>query len=47
MTNGITLTRNGYGNWFIKNTDYNETPENSAAMLKWSAESEDDVDADD
>lgn len=47
MTNGITLTRNGYGNWFIKNTDYNETPEKSAAMVKWSVEFEDDVDADD
>lgn len=47
MTNGITLTRNGYGNWFIKNTDYNETPEKSAAMVKWSAELNDDVDADD
>ena len=34
MTKGITLTRNGYGNWFIKNTDYNETPEKSAALVK-------------
>jgi len=33
MTKGITLTRNGYGNWFIKNTDYNETPEKSAALV--------------
>lgn len=34
MTKGITLTRNGYGNWFIKNTGYNETPEKSAAFVK-------------
>ena len=34
MTKGITLTRNGYGNWFIKNTDYNDTSENSAAWVK-------------
>lgn len=34
MTKGITLTRNGYGNWFIKNTDYNDTPQNSAALVK-------------
>lgn len=34
MTKGITLTRNGYGNWFIKNTDYNDTPDNSAALVK-------------
>lgn len=34
MTNGIMLTRNGYGNWFIKNTDYNDTPERSAAWVK-------------
>lgn len=34
MTKGITLTRNGYGNWFIKNTDHNETPKNSAALVK-------------
>lgn len=34
MTKGITLTRNGYGNWFIKNTDYNETPEKSVAFVK-------------
>lgn len=34
MTKGITLTRNGYGNWFIKNTGYNETPEKSAALVR-------------
>ena len=34
MTEGITLTRNGYGNWIIKNTDHNDTPENSAALVK-------------
>ena len=34
MTKGINLTRNGYGNWFIKNTDYNDTPERSAAWVK-------------
>lgn len=34
MTKGITLTRNGYGNWFIKNTDFNDTPEKSAAWVR-------------
>ena len=34
MTKGITLTRNGYGNWFIKNTNSNDTPKNSAALVK-------------
>lgn len=34
MTKGITLTRNGYGNWYIKNTDYNDTPERTAAWVK-------------
>ena len=34
MTKGITLTRNGYGNWFIKNTDYNDTPDRTAAWVK-------------
>lgn len=34
MTKGITLTRNGYGNWFIKNTELNDTPKRSAAWVK-------------
>lgn len=34
MTKGITLTRNGYGNWFIKDTDLNDTPEHAAALIK-------------
>ena len=34
MTKGITLTRNGYGNWFIKDTDLNDTPERSAALVR-------------
>lgn len=34
MTKGITLTRNGYGNWFIKDTEFNDTPERSAAWVK-------------
>lgn len=34
MTKGITLTRNGYGNWYIKNTDFNDTPHNSAIFVK-------------
>lgn len=34
MTKGITLTRNGYGNWFIKDNDLNDTPERSAAWVR-------------
>lgn len=34
MTKGIILTRNGYGNWYIKNTDFNDTPDNSATFVK-------------
>lgn len=34
MIKGITLTRNGYGNWFIKGTDFNDTPDNVAAFVK-------------
>lgn len=34
MIKGITLTRNGYGNWFIKHTELNDTPERSAAWIK-------------
>ncbi len=34
MTKGITLTRNGYGNWYIKDTDFNDTPDNSATFVK-------------
>lgn len=34
MIKGITLTRNGYGNWYIKDTELNDTPERSAAWIK-------------
>lgn len=34
MAEGITLTRNGYGNWFIKDTELNDTPERSVAWIK-------------
>lgn len=34
MTKGVTLTRNGYGNWFIKDTDFNDTPERSAVWVR-------------
>lgn len=47
MTKGITLTRNGYGNWFIKNTDYNGTPQNSAELLKWACCAENDTETSD
>lgn len=47
MTKGITLTRNGYGNWFIKNTDYNEIPEKSAALVKNVCCAENNVEASD
>jgi len=34
MTSGITLTRTGDSNWYIKNTGYNDTPERAAAWVK-------------
>nr|DAX32976.1 MAG TPA: hypothetical protein [Caudoviricetes sp.] len=34
MTSGITLTRTGNSNWYIKNTGYNDTPERTAAWVK-------------
>lgn len=34
MVKGITLTRNGYGNWYIKDTELNDTPERSASWIK-------------
>lgn len=47
MTEGITLTRNGYGNWFIKNTDYNDTHQNSAALVKEACCAENDAETSD
>lgn len=34
MTSGITLTRTGDSNWYIKGTNFNDTPERSAAWVK-------------
>ena len=34
MTKGITLTRTGDGNWYIKHTCLNDTPERTAAWIK-------------
>lgn len=34
MTKGITLTRTGNGNWYIKHTCLNDTPERTAALVK-------------
>lgn len=34
MTNGITLTRTGNGNWYIKHTSLNDTSERTAAWIK-------------
>lgn len=34
MTKGITITRNGYGNWYIRHTCLNDTPERAAAWVK-------------
>nr|DAJ25445.1 MAG TPA: hypothetical protein [Caudoviricetes sp.] len=30
----IILERTGDSNWYIKNTDYNDTPERTAAWIK-------------
>ena len=34
MTKGITFIRNGYGNWYIRHTCFNDTPERTAAWIK-------------
>ena len=34
MTKGITITRTGDSNWYIKNTDFNDNPENVARLIK-------------
>ncbi len=44
MTNGITLTRTGNSNWYIKNTVYNDTPEWAALWVKYLKCDCDDVD---
>lgn len=43
----IILERAGDSKWYIKGTDAGECPEIAAAMVKWSAELNDDVDSDD
>lgn len=34
MTKGITLTRTGDGNWYVKHTRLNDTSERAAAWVK-------------
>lgn len=34
MNNGIVVTRTGDSNWYLKNTDFNDTPENAARWVK-------------
>lgn len=34
MTKGITITRTGDSNWYFKNTDFNDTSENVARLIK-------------
>lgn len=46
MTQTI-LERTGDSKWYLKHTEAGEDPEIAAAMVKWSAELNDDVDADD
>ena len=41
------LERTGDSKWYLKGTDAGEPSEIAAAMVKWLAELEDDVDADD
>lgn len=41
------LERTGDSRWYLKGTNAGESPEIAAAMVKWSAELNDDVDADD
>nr|DAK32000.1 MAG TPA: hypothetical protein [Caudoviricetes sp.] len=43
----VILERTGDSNWYLKGTNAGESPETAAAMVKWSAELNDDVDADD
>ena len=43
----IILERTGDSRWYLKGTNVGESPEIAAAMAKWSAELNDDVDADD
>mgnify|MGYP000276861354 CR=1 FL=1 len=43
----IILERTGDSHWYLKGTDARESPEIAAATVKWSAELNDDVDADD
>lgn len=34
MIKGIAFTCNGYGNWYIRHTCFNDTPERTAAWIK-------------
>lgn len=43
----VILERTGDSKWYIKGADAGECPEIAAAMVKWSAELNNDVDADD
>lgn len=43
----IILERTGDSKWYLKGTNAGELPEIAAATVKWSAELNDDVDADD
>lgn len=43
----IILERTGDSHWYLKGTNAGESPEIAAAMVKWSVELNDDVDADD
>lgn len=41
------LERTGDSKWYLKGTDAGECSGDAAAMVKWAAELNDDVDADD
>lgn len=43
----IIFERTGNSRWYLKGTNAGESPEIVAEMVKWSAELNDDVDADD
>ena len=43
----VILERTGDSHWYLKGTNVGESPEIAAAMVKWSVELNDDVDADD
>lgn len=43
----IIIERTGDSRWYLKGTNAGESPEIAAEMVKWSAELNDDVDADD